>query len=89
LSREEVASLESYTSLKLDEFANPKDKDGKGHFLKFHDTGDCVFLKEENGRYSCSVYLVRPGICKNYPSNTIQDNVCENNCKEARLTNLP
>jgi len=44
------------------------------YFLQFQKNGDCFFLNENNGSYSCSVYEIRPEICKNYPS---KDGLCE------------
>jgi len=60
-------------------FANPKGKVIEEYFFKFQENGDCFFLKENDGCYSCAVYETRPGICRNYPSKPIQKEACDAN----------
>ena len=67
------------TGLNLNVFANPKGKVVEEYFFKFQENGDCFFLKEKDGIYSCAVYETRPGICRNYPSTLIQKETCEAN----------
>ena len=67
------------TGLHLDVFTNLKGKVGDGYFLQFKENGDCFFLNENNGIFSCDVYEARPAICKNYPSKPIQKDHCDTN----------
>ena len=76
LSQDEIHALEQLTGLAFDVFTNQKDDAGKEFFLQFKKNGDCFFLNEKNGDYSCSVYAARSGICRNYPSKPRQDEVC-------------
>lgn len=69
LSKNEIVLLEQATKYNFDVFTNPIGTPAEGYFLKFQKNGDCVFLTETNGSYSCSVYETRPEICKNYPEN--------------------
>ena len=79
LSKNEINSLEQVTGLHFDVFTNPKGKAVEEYFLQFQENGDCFFLNENNGSYSCGVYEARPGICKNYPSKPRQKEVCDTN----------
>ena len=88
LSPDEIKTIEDYTALKVDSFCNPVDQAKTKHFLKFKDNGDCIFLDKHNGRYSCSVYTARPGVCRKYPSSKIQDTVCKDNWERSQSTNL-
>jgi len=79
LSNSEINTLEQLTELHFDVFTNPKGKAVEEYFLQFQENGDCFFLNENNGNYSCNVYESRPVICKNYPSKPQQKEVCEAN----------
>jgi uncharacterized protein len=79
LSRNDVAALETFTGLSPDVFANTKDEARGEYFMQFKENGDCVFLNEDDGRYSCSVYEARSGKCRNYPSTPSQIEVCNAN----------
>jgi len=79
LSRNEIYELEKLTGLPLDVFTNPKGKADEEYFLQFKENGDCLFLNENNGGYSCGVYEARSGICRNYPSKPSQNKVCDAN----------
>ena len=87
LSKNEIHSLEKFTGVPAEVFTNPKGKEIEEYFLQFQDNGYCFFLKENKGSFSCGVYKERPGICKNYPSNPIQKDVCNAN-KEKFLSNI-
>jgi Fe-S-cluster containining protein len=76
LSKNEINSLEHISGLDFNVFTNSIDKAVGKYFLQFQKNGDCFFLNEDNGIYSCEVYEARPGICKNYPSETKQKKVC-------------
>ena len=79
LSKNDINSLEKATKLYFDVFTNPIGKVIEGYFLQFQKNGDCFFLKEHNGSYSCSVYETRPEMCKNYPSKPKQKEFCSAN----------
>lgn len=79
LSQNEIGALEKFTGLHFDVFTNPKGKAGEGYFLKFKENGNCFFLDEQNGNYSCVVYEARSKICRNYPSNPSQNETCDRN----------
>lgn len=87
LSKNEINSLEKLTGVSAEVFTNSKGKEIEEYFLQFQDNGYCFFLNENKGSFSCSVYEERPGICKNYPSNPIQKDVCDAN-KEKFLRNI-
>jgi len=81
LSEDEIDLLKLSTGLELDIFTNSKGEDGcgegEGYFLKFSLKGDCFFLKENNGRHSCSVYESRPSVCTNYPTRQKEKETCD------------
>ena len=79
LSKNEISTLWQLTKLHSDVFTYQKDKIAEEYFLQFKENGDCFFLIEDNGCYSCSIYESRPGICKNYPSNPRQEETCDAN----------
>lgn len=87
LSDFEIDVLERATTLHLDAFTNSKGKAAEGYFMQFQANGDCYFLDEENGGYSCGVYEARPGICKKYPSKPKQKEACCAN-REKSLSKL-
>lgn len=76
LSADERERLSAHTGLDVSVFAESDRKDEPGHFLKFQKSGSCIFLKEEVGRFICSVYEARPAICRAYPSTLVQDKAC-------------
>jgi Fe-S-cluster containining protein len=76
LSKNEISSLELFTGLHLGTPVNSKGVAYEGFLLQFKENGDCFFLNEKNGSYSCCVYEVRPEICKNYPSSLRQKQFC-------------
>lgn len=79
LSQNEIIELGKVTGLRLDVFANPKGKAVEEYFLQFKENGDCFFLNENNGSYSCGVYEARSVVCRNYPSKPRQNEVCDIN----------
>ena len=81
LSHNEVYELEKRTGLPFDVFTNRKGDSVAEFFLQFKENGDCFFLNENNGDYSCGVYEARSEICRNYPSNLRQNEVCDANRK--------
>jgi len=86
LSKNEVNLLEQMTGLHCDVFTYPKGKVVEEYFLQFQENGDCFFLNENNGSYSCAVYEARPGVCQNYPSTPGQKKLCDAN-REKLLSN--
>ncbi len=86
VSEHEITSLEKHTELHSEVFTNEKSEGGEEYFLQFQENGDCFFLVEKEGSYSCGVYEARPGICKKYPAEAIQKKVCRANmgkfCRE-------
>ena len=82
LTEKEIDSLKHLTGLDSDVFTNPKGKAVEEYFLRFQENGDCFFLIEENGGFSCGAYEARPGICKNYPSKPSQQKFCDANCEK-------
>jgi uncharacterized protein len=79
LSEDEIDALEKYTGLRFDVFTNPKGKATEEYFLKFKENGDCFFLNNTKGNYSCDVYEARSSICRNYPSEPSQNARCDAN----------
>jgi len=69
--------LENRTELHCDVFTNSKCEAAEEYFLQFKENGDCFFLVDKKGIYSCGVYEARPRICKNYPSAPPQKKVCD------------
>ena len=82
LSQHEIYELEKLTGLPSDVFSNRKGEAFDEYFLDFKENGDCFFLDENNGDYSCAVYLSRSEICRNYPSKPLQNEVCDSNRKK-------
>jgi Fe-S-cluster containining protein len=79
LSRNEACEIEKLTGLPLDSFTDRKDAAVEEYFLQFRENGDCVFLLENNGAFSCRVYASRAAICRKYPSKPSQKKVCAAN----------
>lgn len=79
LSDHEILVLEKATGLHCDVFTNRKGNEPEEYFLQFKENGYCLFLTENNGSYSCSVYEARPAICQNYPSKPTQKVLCDVN----------
>lgn len=77
LSKNDINMLEKRTELHCDVFTNSKCEAAEEYFLQFKENGDCFFLVDEKGIYSCGVYEARPRICKNYPSEPLQKKVCD------------
>lgn len=69
--------MEELTGVHPDLFTNQKEKVVEEYFLQFQKNGDCFFLDENNGNFSCRVYEARPKICKNYPAKPLQQEFCE------------
>jgi len=88
LSQNEINLLEQATALHFAVFTNLKGNAVKEYFLQFQANGDCFFLNENKGRYSCGVYDARPEICKNYPSKLGQKKACKTN-REESLSKYP
>jgi uncharacterized protein len=81
LSRNEIHEMEKLTGLPVDAFTDKKGEADGDFFLQFKENGDCVFLNDNNGEYSCAVYKARSGVCRNYPSNPGQKETCDANRK--------
>jgi len=77
IDKDDINRLKEETNLYRHEFTNVKDAKADEYFLKFNDAGDCIFLKQENNLFSCSVYNARPKICANYPVTDKQFDFCE------------
>lgn len=79
LSKNEIYEIEKVTELPSDLFASQKGESGEGYFMQFKENGNCFFLNENNGDYSCGIYESRSRICRNYPSKLIENEVCDSN----------
>ena len=79
LSKNEVSALKHATGLDSEVFADSRDTTVDEYFLQFKENGDCFFLIEHNGSYSCGAYAARPAICRSYPSEARQHQVCSDN----------
>ncbi len=80
LNDAEMTALENFTHLDREDFTDPKGHSyADGHFLKSKANGDCIFLKVEDGNFSCGVYEARAGICRNYPVNEHHWKWCKEN----------
>ncbi len=88
LSKNEINSLEQATGLHFNVFTNQKEKVFEEYFFKFQENGNCFFLNENDGSYSCAVYAARPGICKNYPSKPRQKEACDANREKFLINNF-
>jgi len=84
LTHQEIDALEKLTGLPADVFTNLKDEAAQEYFLGFKENGDCFFLNENDGDYSCGVYVARSAICRNYPSTSSQNEVCYSNRTRVR-----
>jgi Fe-S-cluster containining protein len=87
LSQNEIYEIEKLTKLPSNFFMNQKGEAGEEYFLQFKENGDCFFLNENNGDYSCGVYEARSKICRNYPSKPKQTEVCCSNREMILLNN--
>ena len=87
LSKDEVYEIEKLTKFPSDLFTNRKGEASEEYFLQFKENGDCFFLNENNGDYSCGIYEARSKICRNYPSKSHQNEVCYSNRKMILLNN--
>ena len=85
LSQNEIYEIEKLTKLPSGLFANRKGEDGEGYFLRFKENGDCFFLNEKNGDYSCGIYEARSIICRNYPSKPSNTKFCDSKRKKILL----
>ena len=81
LSQHEVFELEKMTGLPSGDFSNQKGRAVEEYFLDFKENGDCIFLNEKNGEYSCGVYEARSVICRMYPAKKSETDVCDANRK--------
>ena len=79
LTQNEIYEIEKLTKLPSEFFTNQKGGAGEEYFLQFKENGDCFFLNENNGDYSCGVYEARSKICRNYPSKPSQNKICDSN----------
>ena len=84
LSQNEIYELRKLTGLPFDVFTIQKGEAVEEYCLQFKENGDCFFLNENNGDYSCGVYEARSEICRNYPSKPSQNEVCDANRKMGR-----
>lgn len=80
VNNREMTALEKFTKMHRYEFTDPMGPTyDDGHFLKTKANGDCLFLKVENGHFSCGVYEARADICRNYPVNEHHWKWCNEN----------
>jgi Fe-S-cluster containining protein len=79
LSLHEIRELKKLTGLPYEIYSGRIDEAGEEYYLTFKENGDCFFLNENNGDYSCRVYESRSEICRNYPSMPSQNDVCNSN----------
>jgi len=80
VNNNEMTALENFTKLDRKAFTDPMGPTyDDGHFLKTKENGDCMFLKVDNGFFSCGVYEARAGICRNYPVNEHHWKWCNEN----------
>jgi len=80
VNNNEMTTLERFTGLDRKEFTDPMGPSyADGSFLKTQENGDCIFLKINNGFFSCGVYEARAGICRNYPVNEHHWKWCNEN----------
>ena len=82
LLQSDVDRLESFTGQAPETFSNIDEIDSDKLFMKFDESGDCVYLKKIEGSYACGVYEARPGICRAYPANNIENNACRVSSKQ-------
>ena len=84
VSPEEIELLQKETRLSFEEIAEPYpewfEKGGEtftfGWVLRRGEDGNCLFLKNKR----CSVYAVRPHICRTYPFMLDSDNLIISEC---------
>lgn len=76
LSENEIGALSLFTGLESESFADTDRGANPRRFLKFQESGNCIFLRETDGNYACSVYEARPSVCRNYPFTTVEDDIC-------------
>lgn len=88
LSQHDIFELEKITALPFDAFTNQKGGAVEVYFLDFKKNGECIFLNENNGDYSCNVYESRPAICRKYPGKKSQDEVCDSNRKRIQQSGV-
>ena len=88
LSQHEIFELEKMTGLPTGAFTNQKCRAVEEYFLAFKENGDCIFLNENNGEYSCGVYEARSAICRKYPAKKSQNEVCDSNRKKIPRKNF-
>ena len=79
LSQNDIFEIEKFTGSPLDVFTNQKGETVGEYFLQFVENGNCFFLNENNGDYSCGIYEARPRVCRNYPSEPCQNQACDAN----------
>lgn len=84
LTEDDILAIEHVTGLRSEDFTHSKGSAGKAPFLQLQESGDCIFLSGNKGRYSCGVYKARPRICKDYPCKPKQREACD-----ANQDNLP
>ena len=89
ITQHDVDTLESFTGLAPEEFSNIDEIDSEKLFMKFNDSGDCVFLKQTEGGYACGVYAGRPKICRAYPANEAENKGCLVSSNRAVLVDMP
>ncbi|WP_289053356.1 YkgJ family cysteine cluster protein [Carboxylicivirga marina] len=80
LNESELKALEDFTKMHRHEFTDPRGPSyDDGYFLKSKENGDCIFLKIDNGFFTCGVYEARADICRNYPINEHHWKWCNEN----------
>jgi len=84
----DVDRLEAFTGDAPVAFSNIDEIDSDKLFMKFNDSGDCVYLKKVAGRYACGVYEARPDICRAYPANNVENNACRVNSQQAVIVDM-
>jgi len=79
LSESDLIRLEKVAGMDRGEFTHKNDDT---RFLAFKENGDCIFLKGNAGSYHCGVYEGRGELCRNYPSNDVQKERCNQLIKQ-------
>ncbi|MCK4589691.1 MAG: YkgJ family cysteine cluster protein [Nanoarchaeota archaeon] len=74
-TEKEIGLIARMTGKKPEEFSSLEDDDL--FKLKYRDTGYCIFLQEKE-KFCCSIYEFRPDVCKSFPSDPEEIELCPN-----------
>lgn len=68
LSSEDLLRLSKFTGLDKNDFSYVSFRSIFKRALDYDKkSGNCIFLCEKDGIYSCGIYEVRPSVCRDYP----------------------